>query len=141
MIEDAPRITRTLDHLHRNTDNVRHRQRAIVERIARNPQIYHAQQASVPLDTSLNVPVAVVRSDLLSSLDARRAQRIYYLPTVRIWPRISPPGETCVCTFAYAAPARIAVTTAARSPAASCWLAVPPATTFAEVIVPLTVPS
>src|SRR5262249_33690380 len=25
-----------------------------------------------------------------------------YLAIVRIWPRISPPGETCVCTFAYA---------------------------------------
>jgi hypothetical protein len=26
--------------------------------------------------------------------------RRLYLPTVRIWPRISPPGETVVCTFA-----------------------------------------
>src|SRR5262245_33435531 len=64
-----------------------------------------------------------------------------YLAIVRIWPRISPPGETCVCTFAYAAPARMAVMTAARSPAWSCCGAWGPAMTFAAVITPATVPS
>ncbi len=39
-----------------------------------------------------------------------------------------------------AAPARMAVMTAARSPAPSCWLAVAPAMTFAAVILPATVP-
>src|SRR2546425_7014289 len=58
-----------------------------------------------------------------------------YLAVVRSWPRISPPGETFVWTFAYAAPARMAVSTAARSPASSCWLAVAPAMTLAAVIV------
>ena len=33
------------------------------------------------------------------SCDARRDER-HYLPTVRIWPRISPPGERTECTFA-----------------------------------------
>src|SRR5262249_62386313 len=38
-------------------------------------------------------------------------------------------------------PARMAVITAARPPATSCWLAVAPAMTLAAVIVPLTPPS
>ena len=29
-----------------------------------------------------------------------REKILYYLPTTRIWPRISPPGEMSVCTFA-----------------------------------------
>src|SRR6266478_1878736 len=46
----------------------------------------------VPLGTSLNVPVARIFrfAALVATPGARRR---HYLPTVRIWPRISPPGE------------------------------------------------
>lgn len=41
-----------------------------------------------------------------------KAQRIAYL----IWPRVSPAGEAVLCTFAYARPSRMAVSTADSSP-------------------------
>src|SRR5215510_2490394 len=73
----------------------------------------------VPLGASLNALAArIFRFAFGRKAPACDQQR--YLAIVRIWPRISPPGETCVCTFAYAAPARMAVITAARSPAWSC---------------------
>src|SRR5262249_26370410 len=98
MIEDAPRITRTLDHLHRNTDNVRHRQRALVERIARNPQIYHTQQASVPLDTSLNVPVArsTLRFAVLVGRPARDEDTILFADRTYLAAYLAARRDLCV---------------------------------------------
>ena len=47
------------------------------------------------------------------------------LPSSRslIWPRISPPANVVVCTFAYTAPLRSARTASVSSPAAIPWLA------------------
>src|SRR5262249_14907165 len=98
MIEDAPRITRTLDHLHRNTDNVRHKQRAIVERIACNMRIYHAQQASVPLDTSLNVPVArsTLRFAVLVGRPARDEDTILFADRTYLAAYLAARRDLCV---------------------------------------------
>src|SRR5438046_2777906 len=55
-----------------------------------------------------------------------------------IWARISPAGHVTVWTLAYAAPARIARTRAAKSPGGSPCTVGP--TTLAGWIVPVTVP-
>ena len=46
----------------------------------------------------LNIPVARIRPDYLRR--PARDETLLYLPTVRICPRISPPVERVVCTFA-----------------------------------------
>ena len=61
--------------------------------------------------------------------------------TIRIWQRISPPGDKgLVCTFTQAAPAGMAAMAPANSPALSCRLGLEPTMTFAAVILPVTSP-
>jgi hypothetical protein len=80
--------------------------------------------------------VGVVSFFRLSSVVRRNSN--YLRLEALIWPRISPPGERLVWTFAYATPARIAAMTSSSSPDAICWPAGP--MTCAAVIVPVTTP-